>query len=137
MGNWNVTVVFDASKGVDVEADNAEEAVEKAYDAVGGASLCHHCARELDVGDPVFALAYGPDGEEHTDDRQAIEIERLRGTVEDLQAALLDAEQRAENAGRNASAFEERMGDLQVENGRLRDRLAELRAKEAASTSAP
>lgn len=49
------------------------------------------------------------------------EIERLNGTIEDLELALQDAEDRAESTGRNASAFEDRMGDLQVENGKLRD----------------
>jgi len=56
------------------------------------------------------------------------ERDRLRGTVEDLELALQDAEERAENAGRNASAFEDRMGDLQVENGRLQDRIRPLMA---------
>lgn len=49
------------------------------------------------------------------------DIERLQGLIEDLELALQDAEERAESAGRNASAFEGRMGDLQVENGKLRD----------------
>lgn len=57
------------------------------------------------------------------------ERDRLRGTVEDLELALQDAEERAESAGRNASAFEDRMGDLQVENGKLRDACDELRAE--------
>lgn len=48
------------------------------------------------------------------------EVERLQSEMEDLMFALADAEHRAENAGRNASAFEDRMGDLQVENGKLR-----------------
>ncbi|WP_278400493.1 hypothetical protein [Stutzerimonas kunmingensis] len=56
------------------------------------------------------------------------ERDRLRGTVEDLELALQDAEERAESAGRNASAFEDRMGDLQVENGRLQDRIRPLMA---------
>lgn len=57
------------------------------------------------------------------------EIERLNGTIEDLELALQDAEERAESAGRNASAFEDRMGDLQVENGKLRDRADDLWAR--------
>lgn len=56
------------------------------------------------------------------------ERDRLRGQVEDMGLALQDAEERAESAGRNASAFEDRMGDLQVENGRLQDRIRPLMA---------
>ncbi|GEM_PF-2823043 len=56
------------------------------------------------------------------------ERDRLRGTVEDLELALQDAEERAESAGRNASAFEDRMGDLQVENGQLQGRIRPLMA---------
>ncbi|MCQ4311746.1 hypothetical protein NAV33_07530 [Pseudomonas stutzeri] len=51
----------------------------------------------------------------------------LIGEIEDLELALQDAEGRADNAGRNASAFEDRMGDLQVENGKLRDQITELK----------
>ncbi|CAD5377334.1 hypothetical protein OF001_U20261 [Pseudomonas sp. OF001] len=54
------------------------------------------------------------------------EVDRLTAENEDLAAHLADAEHRAENAGRNASAFEGRMGDLQVENGKLRDEIARL-----------
>ena len=88
MGNWNVTVVFDASKGVDVEADNAEEAIEKAYDAVGNVTLCHQCTDDLEVGDAVFVIAYSPDGEEHSDDRRVIEIEKLRKIIVDREAEV-------------------------------------------------
>lgn len=43
-------------------------------------------------------------------------------TIADLEEALHLETERADNAGRNASAFEERMGQLQVECGRLEDR---------------
>lgn len=56
------------------------------------------------------------------------EVERLQSEMEDLMFALADAEHRAENAGRNASAFEDRMGDLQVENGKLRAQVEQLQA---------
>lgn len=56
------------------------------------------------------------------------DIERLQGAIEDLELALQDAEDRAESAGRNASAFEDRMGDLQVENGKLRDALRDAKS---------
>lgn len=54
-------------------------------------------------------------------------VERLQSEMEDLMFALADAEHRAENAGRNVSAFEDRMGDLQVENGKLRAEVERLR----------
>lgn len=47
------------------------------------------------------------------------ECVRLHGQIEDLKAQLEGTESRRENAARNSSAFENRMGDLQVENGRL------------------
>lgn len=47
--------------------------------------------------------------------------------LEGCEAHLSYAEERADSAGRNASAFEDRMGNLQVENGRLRAELETLR----------
>lgn len=60
-------------------------------------------------------------------DNLRAEVERLQSEMEDLMFALEDAEHRAENAGRNASAFEDRMGDLQVENGKLNAEVEQLR----------
>lgn len=57
------------------------------------------------------------------------ERDRLAVMVEDLELALEHAEGRAESAGRNSSAFEDCMGDLQVENGKLSDALDQLRAE--------
>lgn len=57
------------------------------------------------------------------------EVERLKSTIEDLQVALSQETDRADNAGRNASAFEERMGNLQVRNGKLNDEQGILRAR--------
>lgn len=51
-------------------------------------------------------------------------IESLRQSAEDLQLELEDVQGRYKTASHNASAFESRMGDLQVENGKLRDKLA-------------
>jgi regulator of replication initiation timing len=51
------------------------------------------------------------------------ELAALREELTDLGEELqLTAEER-DHAKRNSSAFEDRMGDLQVENGKLRDRL--------------
>lgn len=52
----------------------------------------------------------------------------LLARIEDLEAQLEDTESRRENSSRNASAFEARMGDLQVENGKMQSRIAELEA---------
>lgn len=57
------------------------------------------------------------------------EVERLKSTIEDLQVALSQESERADNAGRNASAFEDRMGNLQVRNGKLSDEQGILRAR--------
>lgn len=54
------------------------------------------------------------------------DLRALLEHADSLAAHLADAEHRAENAGRNASAFEDRMGDLQVENGKLLDEIARL-----------
>lgn len=60
-------------------------------------------------------------------DQLRAEVTGLKDKNEDLVFALSDAESRANNAGRNATAFEDRMGDLQVANGNLRDEIAQYR----------
>lgn len=64
-------------------------------------------------------------------DKLRAEVERLKAENEDLAVHLDDTERRAENAGRNASSFDDRMGDLQVENGQLRTEIERLRHAEA------
>lgn len=60
---YAVTVLFDASRSVSVEADTPEEAEEKAHQEIGSASLCHHCANEINMGDATGALVYEDDGD--------------------------------------------------------------------------
>lgn len=55
------------------------------------------------------------------------DVERLEASNEHLELHLADAEHQAEIAGRNASGFEDRMGSLQVENGKLRAEVEALR----------
>ena len=55
---FNVTVLIDAGRNIDVDADTAEQAADKALDAIGYASVCHQCAKELDVGDALGAVVY-------------------------------------------------------------------------------
>jgi hypothetical protein len=51
---WAVSVRYDASTTIVVEASSAEDAKEKAMQSAY-VSLCHQCAKELDLGDPVEA----------------------------------------------------------------------------------
>lgn len=55
-----VTVVFDASKTIEVEADSAEEAKDKAVETIDGVTLCHQCADCIEVGDPTGATEAVP-----------------------------------------------------------------------------
>lgn len=55
------------------------------------------------------------------------DVERLEASNEHLELHLADSEHQAEIAGRNASGFEDRMGSLQVENGKLRAEVEALR----------
>ena len=59
------------------------------------------------------------------------EIVKRDALIADLEAQLEDTESRRENAARNSSAFEDRMGDLRVENGKLHARVADLEAEAA------
>lgn len=46
-----VTLLYDASKSISVDASTAGEALEKAYEQIGWPSLCHHCSSEIELGD--------------------------------------------------------------------------------------
>lgn len=59
---YAVTVLFDASRSVSIEADSPEEAEEKAHNQVGSVSLCHQCSGEVEMGDANGALVYEDDG---------------------------------------------------------------------------
>lgn len=50
MPKYRVTMFFTASKTVEVEAETAEDAIEKAENEKSYVSLCHQCAREVDDG---------------------------------------------------------------------------------------
>lgn len=56
MPTYTVTVSVDACVNVDVEADDEAQAKEKAMETVGRPHLCHQCARELQLGDPMEAI---------------------------------------------------------------------------------
>ncbi len=56
--NYSVTLIFDASKGMDVEAESPEQAEAMAVDALGSPCICHQCAAEVDVADAIGAHVY-------------------------------------------------------------------------------
>lgn len=58
MERYSVTLIFDASKGMDVEAESPEDAEAKAVDALGSPCICHQCAAEVEVTDAIGAHVY-------------------------------------------------------------------------------
>lgn len=54
MRKWNVSIAFSASKYVrGIEAETEEEAIEKAIEQEGFATLCHQCSYEIGINDPL------------------------------------------------------------------------------------
>lgn len=49
MSEYAVIFISTASASVRVEADDADEAIDKAWDAGPPTSLCHQCARAVDL----------------------------------------------------------------------------------------
>lgn len=84
MSEYECTVIYDASSNCTVDADSVEGAIDQAYEKAGGASLCHHCSRNLDLGDVVGVIVY-KDGTQVTDTTHASEqIAALRTEAEAL-----------------------------------------------------
>lgn len=50
MKKYGVTLIYSATKYVEVEAEDEDKALEEAYKN-WHVSLCHQCAGEIDVGD--------------------------------------------------------------------------------------
>ena len=62
MTKYYVTVIYSASKSVEVEAESPQEAANKAYESDKAyVSLCHQCSHNIDVGDPYRAYVYNDD----------------------------------------------------------------------------
>ena len=59
-------------------------------------------------------------------DRVTAEREALQVRVNELREDFQELSEQSERRGRQASEFEERMGDLQAENGKLQDRISLL-----------
>lgn len=95
MSRYECTLLYDASNGVNVEAESVEEAIERAYKKAPHVGLCHECSGELDVGDLIGMIVYH-DGKEVADTSygavqlQAMTAERdaLRAEVERLQRII-------------------------------------------------
>ena len=50
MAKFTVTLLYDASETIEVEADSCDEAIDLAGKEAR-ANLCYHCSRHLDLGD--------------------------------------------------------------------------------------
>lgn len=88
MSEWTGCVLFDASKSFTVQADTFEEAAKQAYEEAGYASLCHQCAREIEVGDAIAVVAVDEAGNERTDDWREGRLERLEAVRNELLEVL-------------------------------------------------
>lgn len=56
MPKWNVCVLYDASKTIQVDADTEGEAMQKAMDIAENICLCHQCSDHIEIGDPIRAV---------------------------------------------------------------------------------
>ena len=54
---YDIGIEYFASESIQVEADNVEEALEKAYEN-SQAGLCHYCAKRLELGDVRGVVVY-------------------------------------------------------------------------------
>ena len=90
MKRYLAVVIYDASVGVELEADSAQSAAIAALDEAEPISLCNECSRSLNIGDPINAVAYDEDGNEHYD-VQGDMVERIRQQLQGLAAPALDA----------------------------------------------
>lgn len=69
MENYNVSLIFSADWGVEVQANSPEEAAEKAYNSdEASSSVCHQCAGNINIGDCIRVIVYDESGEEVLDD---------------------------------------------------------------------
>lgn len=83
---YDVTLIFDASKSVSVQATSVEEAIYLASDKVDTPSLCHHCSYEIDFGYCTHEIVY-LDGEEVEDtDYRVKTISELKERIAQIEA---------------------------------------------------
>ena len=87
--SYSVTLIYDASRSVDVNAASADEAEAKANDLIGRPSICHQCSDEIDLGDAIGAMVYLGDKEvldSTPSGLNASEAKTLRADLAKLQA---------------------------------------------------
>lgn len=84
-----MSIIFDASKCVEVNAESPDEALGLAYDEAGYVSLCHQCSGEIEMGDAVRAIAYDESGEGVAyDGYQEMKIAKMTQQRDELLEAL-------------------------------------------------
>lgn len=64
-------------------------------------------------------------------DRVTAELDAALVRVDELREDFNELSEQSERRGRQSSEFEDRMGDLQIQNGKLQDRLTESHQREA------
>lgn len=89
---YAVTVLIDASKSLDVEADSPDEAAFKATEQVGIPSLCHQCSGEIETGDPTGAHVYDGDTLVLDTSYGAEQVARMQAQRDTLLAVLQNFE---------------------------------------------
>lgn len=89
MTAYRVTIAYDACTTHEVEAENEQCAIERAM-GEAGVTLCNHCSRGLELGDPIRAAVVEnlETGESNDDADPDFEVVKLRARVAELEALL-------------------------------------------------
>ena len=56
MKKYHVAMPFYATAFIKVEAENEEEAIEKAEREIGYPTLCHQCSHDVEMGEPNYEV---------------------------------------------------------------------------------
>lgn len=101
MPRYNVTLIFDSSQTVEVEAESPEQAAEIAESNAEPLSLCHQCSGEVNGGDCIGVHVYDDECTEMLADTThagdlSLEIENLRAKVAQLDAANKEWQEQVE-----------------------------------------
>ena len=88
MNKYRVTLIFDATNSIEVNAASIDEALDKAYNSEKSrVTLCHQCAKEIDIADITRVIVYDDKGNEVFDDGyQDTQIAKLTEQVDALAA---------------------------------------------------
>lgn len=60
MSRWQVVITVDASICVEVEADDAEQAKDRAWEQASVPGICHQCSDDITLGDLLEAVEATP-----------------------------------------------------------------------------